>query len=117
MSPASKAPLSAAKGATKRRLKPIITGRPAWAATAWQASARSRARSTGFSHTTALPACSAASISPPWGAGGGGGVEVQVCRFVAQHGLAGMHRRFDQRRMGVGGGGDQYRIDAGVGDD
>src|SRR6218665_3853555 len=43
--------------------------------------------------------------------------EVQVHRLFAQHGLAGMHRRFDQRRMGVGGGGDQYRIDAGVGND
>ena len=47
---------------SKRRLKPIMTGRPVGATAFWQASARARLRSTGFSHSAAFPALVAASI-------------------------------------------------------
>ena len=66
ISPAVSACLSAPKLVSKRRLNPIITGRPVASTTFWQARARSRLRSTGFSHSTALPARVAASIKSEW---------------------------------------------------
>ena len=66
ISPRSAAVFSAAKFGSKRRLKPIITGRPVAPATFWQACARARLRSTGFSQRTALPAFVAASIRSEW---------------------------------------------------
>ncbi len=66
ISPRSAADLSAAKLGSKRRLKPIITGRPVAPATFWHARALARLRSTGFSHRTAFPALVAASIRSEW---------------------------------------------------
>src|ERR1700722_3363835 len=66
ISPPSAAAFSAAKLGSKRRLKPIITGRPVALATFRHACARARLRSTGFSHNTALPALVAASIKSEW---------------------------------------------------
>src|SRR6266853_1017547 len=54
---------SALKDGSNRRLKPIITRGLLPAISLQQARARSRSRSTGFSHSTALPALTAALIN------------------------------------------------------
>ena len=61
-SPAARRRFRLAKLGSKRRLKPIINGVPAFATTARQARIRSDERSTGFSQKTALPARAPASI-------------------------------------------------------
>src|SRR5260370_32608109 len=57
---------NARKDGSNRRLKPIITRGLLPAISLQQARARSRSRSTGFSHSTALPALTAAVINGTW---------------------------------------------------
>src|SRR5437764_767141 len=57
---------SALKEASNRRLKPIITRGLPPAISLQHACARSRSRSTGFSHSTALPALTADAINGTW---------------------------------------------------
>ena len=57
---------SALKDGSNRRLKPIITRGLLPAISLQHARARSRSRSTGFSHSTALPAPTAAVINGTW---------------------------------------------------
>lgn len=66
ISPSCSRRLSAAKLGSKRRLKPIMQGRPLAATSRAQARARSRLRSTGFSQNTALPCRTARSIRSAW---------------------------------------------------
>ena len=60
--PAARLSRMAAKFGSNLRLKPIITGLPVSDTASRHALARSKLKSTGFSHITALPACVAASI-------------------------------------------------------
>ena len=57
---------SAAKFGSKRRLKPIISGMPAFSTRASVFSMRAELRSTGFSQSTALPAFAAVSMKSAW---------------------------------------------------
>ena len=58
--------LRAPKFGSNRRLKPIISGTPAFSTTGRQASMRSTDSDTGFSQRIGFPACAAASMRSAW---------------------------------------------------